>query len=92
VTVDGSPTSSIAPGSPTTTVPCSASPASVEIFERKARERELERLERLNAVIRTIDETMVAAETRDEIETAIVREFASADAYRFAVIAESVPR
>jgi PAS domain S-box-containing protein len=57
-----------------------------DIRERKARERELERLERLNAVIRTIDETMVAAETRDEIETAIVREFASADAYRFAVI------
>ncbi|QLK25021.1 PAS domain S-box protein [Natrinema zhouii] len=57
-----------------------------DISERKVRERELERLERLNAVIRTIDETMVAAETREEIETAVVEEFAAADAYRFAGI------
>ncbi|SEW22299.1 bacterio-opsin activator domain-containing protein [Natrinema salifodinae] len=56
------------------------------ITDRKARERELERLERLNAIVRTIDETMVAAETRDEIETAVVEEFAAADAYRFAAI------
>ncbi|WP_408959482.1 PAS domain S-box protein [Natrinema sp. 74] len=56
------------------------------ISERKARERELERLERLNAVVRAIDETMVGAETREEIETAVVEEFAAADAYRFAVI------
>ncbi|WP_436343057.1 PAS domain S-box protein [Natronorubrum sp. FCH18a] len=57
-----------------------------DITDRKARERELERLERLNATIRTIDETMVAAETRDEIETAIVDAFAAADAYQFAAI------
>ena len=57
-----------------------------DISDRKARERELERLERLNAVIRTIDETMVAAESRGEVEAAIVEAFADADAYRFAVI------
>ncbi len=62
-----------------------------DISERKARERELKRLERLNAVIRTIDETMVAAETREEIETAVVEEFAAADAYRFAVIGRAKP-
>ncbi|MDS0473709.1 PAS domain S-box protein [Natrinema sp. 1APR25-10V2] len=61
------------------------------ISERKARERELKRLERLNAVIRTIDETMVAAETREEIETAVVEEFAAADAYQFAVIGRAKP-
>ncbi|QSW98454.1 PAS domain S-box protein [Haloterrigena alkaliphila] len=57
-----------------------------DISDRKARERELERLERLNATIRTIDETMVAAESRDEVESAIVDAFAAAEAYRFAVI------
>ncbi|MFP8953890.1 bacterio-opsin activator domain-containing protein [Natrialbaceae archaeon A-arb3/5] len=56
------------------------------ISDRKARERELERLERLNAIVRTIDEAMIGAETREEIETAIVEAFAAADAYRFAVI------
>ncbi|SEH12025.1 PAS domain S-box-containing protein [Natronorubrum sediminis] len=56
------------------------------ISDRKARERELERLERLNATIRAVDETMVSAETRDEIETAIVEAFEATDAYRFAAI------
>lgn len=62
-----------------------------DISDRKARERELERLERLNATIRTIDETMVTADTRDEIESAIVEEFAAADPYRFAVIGRTDP-
>ncbi|ELY71924.1 PAS/PAC sensor protein [Natrinema pellirubrum DSM 15624] len=62
-----------------------------DISDRKARERELERLERLNAIVRTIDETMVAADTRDEIERAIVEAFAAADAYRFAVIGRADP-
>ncbi len=62
-----------------------------DVSDRKARERELERLERLNAIVRTIDETVVAAETRDEIETAIVEEFAADDAYRFAVIGRADP-
>ncbi|NUB91616.1 PAS domain S-box protein [Haloterrigena sp. SYSU A121-1] len=57
-----------------------------DITGRKARERELERLERLNATIRAIDEAMVTAETRDEIESAIVETFADAAAYRFAAI------
>ncbi|WP_137289755.1 PAS domain S-box protein [Natronorubrum halophilum] len=57
-----------------------------DISDRKARERELERLERLNATIRAIDETMVAAETRAEVETAITEAFAAADAYQFAAI------
>ena len=57
-----------------------------DVSDRKARERELERLERLNATIRTVDETMVTAETRDEIESAIVEAFAAADDTRFAVI------
>ncbi|ELY71185.1 PAS domain S-box protein [Natrinema versiforme] len=62
-----------------------------DITDRKVRERELERLERLNAVVRTIDETMVAAETRDEIETAVVEAFAATDVYRFAVIGQAEP-
>ncbi|MDQ2049247.1 PAS domain S-box protein [Natronolimnohabitans sp. A-GB9] len=57
-----------------------------DISDRKARERELERLERLNATIRRIDETMVTAESREEIETAVVDAFADADVYRFAAI------
>ncbi|WP_339104089.1 PAS domain S-box protein [Haloterrigena salinisoli] len=57
-----------------------------DITDRKARERELERLERLNATIRTVDEAMVTAETRDEVESAIVETFADANAYRFAAI------
>ncbi|MFD1563693.1 bacterio-opsin activator domain-containing protein [Haloarchaeobius amylolyticus] len=57
-----------------------------DISDRRARERELERLERLNAVIRTIDETIVTADSREEIETVIVEKFAAADAYRFGVI------
>ncbi|ADB60259.1 putative PAS/PAC sensor protein [Haloterrigena turkmenica DSM 5511] len=62
-----------------------------DITGRKARERELERLERLNATIRTIDEAMVTAETRDEVESAIVETFADADAYRFAAIGRVDP-
>lgn len=57
-----------------------------DISDRKARHRERERLERLNAVIRTIDEVVVTADSRAEIETAIVEEFTAADAYQFAVI------
>ncbi|ELY43721.1 bacterio-opsin activator domain-containing protein [Natronorubrum sulfidifaciens] len=59
-----------------------------DVSDRKARERELERLERLNATIRTIDETMVTAETREAVETAIVDAFAAADPYQFAVIGQ----
>ncbi|SIS06239.1 bacterio-opsin activator domain-containing protein [Natronorubrum thiooxidans] len=59
-----------------------------DISDRKARERELERLERLNATIRTIDETMVVAETREAIERAVVEAFAAAEPYRFAVIGQ----
>lgn len=62
-----------------------------DIRERKARERELERLERVNAIIRAIDETLVAAETRDEIETTVVEEFAAADGYQFAIIGRGDP-
>lgn len=57
-----------------------------DVSERKARERELERLERLNATIRAIDETMVAAETCEEIETAVAEAFTAVEAYRFAVV------
>ncbi len=57
-----------------------------DISDRKARERELERLERLNAIIRTIDETMVTTDSREEVETVIVDRFAATDAYQFAVI------
>ncbi|THE66654.1 PAS domain S-box protein [Salinadaptatus halalkaliphilus] len=56
-----------------------------DISDRKARERELERLERLNAVVRTVDETMVAAETREAIERTVVETFAAAEPYRFAI-------
>jgi len=57
-----------------------------DISARKTRERELERLERLNAAVRAIDDTMVTANSRDEIEAAIVETFAADDAYRFGVI------
>ncbi|GAB3671505.1 PAS domain S-box protein [Halopiger thermotolerans] len=57
-----------------------------DVSDRKQRERELERLERLNAVVRAVDETMVAAETREALERAVVDAFADADAYRFAAI------
>lgn len=56
-----------------------------DVSDRKARERELERLERLNAVLRTVDETVVTADTREEIDRAVVTTFAEADPYRFAV-------
>ncbi len=62
-----------------------------DISDRKARERELERLERLNATIRRVDETIVAAESREEIETAIVEAFADADPARFAAIGRVEP-
>ncbi|QFU83340.1 bacterio-opsin activator domain-containing protein [Natronorubrum aibiense] len=62
-----------------------------DVSDRKARERELERLERLNATIRTIDETMVTAETRKAIETAVVEAFADVELYQFAVIGQGDP-
>ncbi|ELY43589.1 bacterio-opsin activator domain-containing protein [Natronorubrum bangense] len=62
-----------------------------DISDRKARERELERLERLNTTIRTIDETMVTADTQAAVETAVVEAFAAATLYQFAVIGQDEP-
>ncbi|SDQ31946.1 PAS domain S-box protein [Natronobacterium texcoconense] len=56
------------------------------VSERKERERELERLDRLNGAIRAIDEAIVVAEGRQEIGSATVERLAQTDLYQFAAI------
>lgn len=69
-----------------------------DISERKERERELERqhaeLQRLNdlhATTRAINQVLVGAETRDEIEAALVEQFAAAEPYAFTVVGDFDP-
>ncbi|WP_246998918.1 bacterio-opsin activator domain-containing protein [Halosolutus gelatinilyticus] len=57
-----------------------------DVSERRARERERERLDRLNGVIRSIDDALIGAETRRDLETGIVDTFAADDAFVSAVI------
>jgi PAS domain S-box-containing protein len=64
-----------------------------DITERKARERELRaqaerlaRLDRINRVIRSTLRDLTAAETREQIEQAVVDRLSAADPYRFAWI------
>ncbi|EMA31745.1 PAS/PAC sensor protein [Halobiforma lacisalsi AJ5] len=60
-----------------------------DVSDRTAREQELERLEELNAVFRAVDEEIVDAESREEIEAAVVERFAAADPVRFAAISRT---
>ncbi|WP_435154353.1 bacterio-opsin activator domain-containing protein [Haladaptatus sp. DFWS20] len=60
--------------------------------ELKARRDELERLRRINAVIRSIDRAVVRAETTDEIEQSVCDRLAAADPYRFALVARIDPQ
>lgn len=64
-----------------------------DIAERKQREaalreqaERLERLDRINGVIRAVLRDLTAAKTREEIEQAVVDRLADADPYRFAWI------
>ncbi len=64
-----------------------------DITDRKARERELRtqaerlaRLDRINRVIRSTLRDLTAAETREQIEQAVVDRLSAADPYRFAWI------
>lgn len=66
-----------------------------DITAQKERERrledqneQLERLDRLNAVIREIDQALVRATTRAEIDDAVCGTLATADPYRFAWIGD----
>ncbi len=60
--------------------------------ELKAQRDELERLRRINAVIRSIDRAVVRAETTDEIEQAVCDRLAAAEPYRFALVARFDPQ
>jgi PAS domain S-box-containing protein len=69
-----------------------------DVAARKERERrlqrqrdELRRLNRINTIVREIDRGLVEAETRDEIEEALVERLVDADPYRFAVVGEFDP-
>ncbi|WP_227357475.1 bacterio-opsin activator domain-containing protein [Haladaptatus salinisoli] len=54
-----------------------------------ARQRdELETLNRLNAIIRDINQTLIAAPTREEIERTVCERFAGSDGYLGALIAD----
>jgi PAS domain S-box-containing protein len=69
-----------------------------DISDRKQRERELERqrnelaeLNRINAVIRDINQTLVGATTREEIEETVCQRLAGSDSYVFVWIGENKP-
>ncbi|GAB7019840.1 GAF domain-containing protein [Halostagnicola bangensis] len=59
--------------------------------ELKDRNQRLTRLNRINELIREIDQAMVQAETRDEIEAAVCDRLTSADRFSFAWIGELDP-
>jgi PAS domain S-box-containing protein len=52
---------------------------------------ELTRLDRLNTLIRRIDQALVAADTREEIDEAVCERLAESDLYEFAWIGDSNP-
>ena len=74
-------------------------------LDRAARERELherersleeqnealERLDRINDIIRSIDQSLVEASSRDEIESVVCEQLAGVGPYEFAWIAEPCP-
>ncbi|WP_433629495.1 bacterio-opsin activator domain-containing protein [Halomicrococcus sp. NG-SE-24] len=55
------------------------------------RNEELTRLDRLNTLIREIDQALVAADTREEIDAAVCERLASSDLYEFAWIGDHDP-
>ncbi|ADB62915.1 putative PAS/PAC sensor protein (plasmid) [Haloterrigena turkmenica DSM 5511] len=52
---------------------------------------ELQRLDRLNTLIREIDQALVGADTREEIDEAVCERLASSDLYEFAWLGEYDP-
>ncbi|WP_164974815.1 GAF domain-containing protein [Halegenticoccus tardaugens] len=56
--------------------------------ELARRNKELTRLDRLNTLIREIDQALVAADTREEIDAAICERVANSDLYEFAWIGD----
>jgi HTH-type transcriptional regulator, bacterioopsin transcriptional activator and related proteins len=59
--------------------------------ELAQRNEELQHLDRLNTLIREIDQALVAASTREEIDEAVCKQLASSDLYEFAWLGESDP-
>ncbi|WP_435349269.1 GAF domain-containing protein [Haloarchaeobius sp. HRN-SO-5] len=57
----------------------------------QAKNEELQRLDRLNTLIREIDQALVAANTREEVDEAVCERLASSDLYEFAWIGEHDP-
>lgn len=52
---------------------------------------ELTRLDRLNSIIREIDQALVAAETREEIDRVVCEQLSASDLYEFAWMGETDP-
>jgi len=59
--------------------------------ELELRNEELTRLDRLNTLIRTIDQALVAADTREEIDEAVCERLADSELYEFAWVGEHDP-
>jgi len=59
--------------------------------ELALRNEELTRLDRLNTLMREIDQSLVAADTRAEIDTAVCEHMADSELYEFAWIGEHDP-
>ena len=64
-----------------------------DVSDRVARERQIERqrdeldeLNRINAVIRDIDQALIRAQSRDEAEQVVCERLAASEAYRFATV------
>jgi PAS domain S-box-containing protein len=69
-----------------------------DVSDRVARERKIERqrdelddLNRINAVIRDIDQALIRAQTREEAERAVCDRLAASEAYRFATLTDYDP-
>ncbi|MCU4742853.1 bacterio-opsin activator domain-containing protein [Natronoglomus mannanivorans] len=56
--------------------------------ELQTQNRQLSELDRINEIIREIDQALVRAETREEIERAVCERLTAADRFRFAWIGE----
>lgn len=59
-----------------------------DVTARKTRERELARLDEVNSVIRGVNQSLVAATGRDEIERSLCERLLEADSYRRACVAD----
>ncbi|WP_266077703.1 bacterio-opsin activator domain-containing protein [Haladaptatus caseinilyticus] len=60
--------------------------------ELRAQRDELDRLRRINAVIRSIDRAVVRAETVSEVEQSVCDRLAEADTFRFALVVRFDPQ